>query len=152
MLALAEWARANSGTIESTVAGRSMLPTLPAGTRIVIDLRDRDYRPGAIVAVLSGNTVTAHRLIGRGRGRRARGYWIARGDANALPDPPVSVAAVLGSVRLADGGELAAEPRRSLLVRIAALIVTAALEVDVRFARALTRAASAGRARLQFAS
>jgi hypothetical protein len=142
MLALAEWAREGGRTIPSTISGRSMLPTLAPDAGIAIDPRDREFRRGAIVAVLSGNTVVAHRLIGRGRGRSARDYWITRGDACLVPDPPVSASVVIGRVHLPDGSEPPAEPRRQFVTRVFLFAIAAALEIDIRLARLLTRALS----------
>jgi len=156
LIALAEWARQRGQPVPSTIAGNSMQATMPAGTEILIDLDDRHYSKGRVVAALSGSTVIAHRLIGRGRGPRARHYWLMRGDSLLIPDPPVHIDVLLGAVIVKKNDEVTEPPpmpRRSMTARLAAWTLAAmialALEIDVRLARALTRALATARGRLQ---
>ncbi len=119
-----------------------MLPTLSEGTRILIDLNDREFRPGSVMAVLSGDAVIAHRLKARGRTSRAHEYWIFAGDANAVADPPIHVSVVLGRVSFLDGKELPDAPSSTVLQRVMDVVIRATLEVDVRLARLFTRIVS----------
>lgn len=138
--AFAAWSREHGRKIESVVDGRSMTPTLPAGTRIAIEFR-RDPQVGSIVALLSGETVIAHRLIARCSGRSAD-YFLACGDGNLIPDPPVERKLILGEVSLVEGGEIPPLRRpamqRLLAASLARLILLSAA-IDVRLARGITR-------------
>jgi hypothetical protein len=140
LLAAAELMRRAGVAIPSVVDGNSMGASLPAGSDIAIDLDDRRYEAGAVMAVLSGSTVVAHRVIGRGRGHRARGYWLTCGDAVLVPDPPVAADRVIGRVRLKSGAPIPSRPRRRWISRVAVAAIAVALEIDVRLARLLTRA------------
>jgi hypothetical protein len=85
--------------VESQVHGGSMGATLPPGARIRLSCRETaDYRPGDVVVYVQGSGLVAHRLVGRGRGARARGYLITRGDASATCDPPVPIERAVGLV------------------------------------------------------
>lgn len=85
--------------IESEIHGRSMGATLPPGARIRISCTDRtDFQPGDVLAYLDGDKLVAHRLVRRGRGARARGYVITRGDASTACDPPVPLERAVGLV------------------------------------------------------
>jgi hypothetical protein len=86
--------------LDSRVNGQSMGASLPPGTPIRILLSEAArVGPGDVVAFVSGRRIVVHRLVARGRRGAARGYWITRGDAEVLPDPPVGLEAVLGPVR-----------------------------------------------------
>ena len=85
--------------VESQVQGGSMGATLPPGARIRLSCRETtDYRSGDVVVYMQGSGLVAHRLVGRGRGARARGYFITRGDASATCDPPVPIERAVGLV------------------------------------------------------
>lgn len=141
LLALAAEARMRGASLSSTIAGESMLPTLAPGAAIEIDLAQRRYERGVVFAFVAGRGLTAHRVIGRGWGRRARNYWMTRGDATLVPDAPVRVDSILGRVRTATADP--GPPRRSAAGRAAgwilAAVVRIALELDVRLAHAITR-------------
>src|ERR1700704_2714714 len=77
ILSLAATLRAPGRTIESTVAGTSMGPGLPPGSRIRIDLSpDPRWRVGEVVAFVGGDKIVVHRLVHEGRD-----YLLMRGDA-----------------------------------------------------------------------
>jgi hypothetical protein len=98
ILAVASRLRAPDRAIESTVVGMSMGRTIPAGSRIQIELGERGrYERGEVVAFLAGDHIVVHRVVGR-VGRGARGYLLTRGDAALVPDPPIDEACILGAV------------------------------------------------------
>jgi signal peptidase I len=98
ILSVASSLRAPGRTVESTVLGGSMGRTIPAGTRIRIELSEpRSYDPGDVVAFVSDQHLIVHRVI-RAAGRPPRGYVFTRGDASLISDPPVPDARVLGAV------------------------------------------------------
>lgn len=83
----------------STVEGGSMGTTLPAASRIRIELDDRgSYEPGEIIAYVVRGQVIVHRVVYSGRFGAASGHLLARGDATVVPDPPVPLACILGPV------------------------------------------------------
>lgn len=132
--------------IESVVQGGSMGSTLPPGTRIAIDPRQREYVPQRVMAVLSGATLIAHRVVWRGLRESSRDYWILEGDSLAVVDPPIDADLVIGRVYvIAPDGliDLPAPPARTFFKAawraLARWIVCAALEIDVALARWLTR-------------
>ena len=91
--------RRSGGEIESTVQGRSMGSTLPAGTRIRIGYRpDAAFREGTVVAFLAGETLTGHRVVGHCRDRQGREVLLTRGDGCTFCDPPIEPALVVGVV------------------------------------------------------
>jgi hypothetical protein len=142
VLRLADWARETKGRVESTISGSSMGSTLPDGTKIEIDLTDRAFVPGSVVALLSGHAVYAHRVVSRGRTKRASNYWITRGDALTVCDAPVDASLILGRVYIvgAEGSVTPPpEPPRSLTTRAIIALVAALLAVDVRLSRFATR-------------
>src|SRR5260370_1181305 len=80
--------------IESEISGSSMGSTLPAGRRIRIrPLLPDEYRPGQVVAFVSGNTILAHRII-----FRSRQGALTRGDNRSLCDFPVPGPSLLNEV------------------------------------------------------
>jgi hypothetical protein len=90
--------------LESVVGGRSMGAQLPDGAPIQIQLGERErFEPGEIVAFLNGSQVAVHRVLFCGRSGRRRGILITRGDAHLLPDLPISISAVLGTVAAVRG-------------------------------------------------
>lgn len=85
--------------VESQVQGGSMGATLPPGARIRLSCRETaDYRTDDVIVYVQGSGLVAHRLVGRGRRGRARGYFITRGDASATCDPPVPIERAVGLV------------------------------------------------------
>jgi hypothetical protein len=121
-----------------------------------------DAPPAGCVIVIAGDrTLVAHRVVGRGWGRRAREYLLTRGDGMVLCDVPTPLDRVIGHVTHCDDGggwRPVAEPPRAAGLRpwIRALHAHAlrlALEIHVAFARLLVRlsfwvAARVGGARL----
>lgn len=99
IIAVARSLRGPDRSIESTVTGMSMGAGLPPGTRIRIDLVERDrYEVGEIVAYVHGKKVIVHRVVHRGLVGTAAGLVLTRGDAPLVPDPPVPHANILGPV------------------------------------------------------
>jgi hypothetical protein len=149
ILAVAARVRAPERTLESTVEGMSMGRTLPAGSRIRIELAHRGrYEVGEVVAFLAGRHVVVHRVVRRGRGGSAGGYLLTRGDAALVPDPPVEERRVLGAVTgvARDGGWVAVNacPREVYPVRAVIWLLLAAaaslLRVSPRAAAAFVTA------------
>ncbi len=145
LLAVALRLRSTLGIVESRISGHSMQSTLPAGSRIRIQCGNVDgVMSGTVVAFLGGSTLIAHRVVGRGRGPRARDFLLTRGDATIICDAPVHADDVLGVVtHVAIGDQWRPLPSesRSLLARVAAGFVsgtmTLALELDTRAARSI---------------
>jgi hypothetical protein len=80
--------------IESEISGNSMGDTLPSGCRIrICALPAEEYRPGQVVAFLTGTTICAHRIV-----YRTRQGVLTRGDSQSWCDSPVHVSAILGMV------------------------------------------------------
>lgn len=85
--------------ITSQMQGTSMGATLPSGAHIRIQCAyEASYRPGDIVVFILGTRLIAHRVIACGGFWKKRQVVITRGDALLLPDPPVPLEAVLGTV------------------------------------------------------
>jgi signal peptidase I len=77
-------------TFTASFGGVSMLPTIAAGAPVEIVCGD-EAKPGDVILFLHRGQVVVHRLIAR------RGAWmLARGDANPIPDLPVSADALIG--------------------------------------------------------
>lgn len=88
--------------------GRSMEPTIPSGAEVLLRC-PADEAVGSVVAVARGDLVIVHRIVARA----ADGRWLlTRGDAHALPDPPLVAAdALIGSVvKVRRGDDLADLP------------------------------------------
>jgi len=122
--------------------------TLPDGVRIRIRCSPSDSYPrGTVVAFLAEGKLVVHRVIRRGRMRRGSHYLVTRGDSLLLPDFPVHQTFVLGPVIAFESSgswrtprEAATRPRlKRLLSAVAAGIVGAALDLDIRLARFCTR-------------
>ena len=85
--------------------GRSMEPLIPAGSQLRIEFGATPVRLGEIVLFRRPSGAVAHRLVARYR-TDGRSMLVAKGDGEALADPPFAVDAVLGvvrEVRLPDG-------------------------------------------------
>lgn len=93
-------------TLETPLRGQSMGRTIPDGTRIRIQCTTSPtYTCGQIVAFTMENRVVVHRVVWcRHATRRGGQYLITQGDGMALPDPPVPVEAVLGTVTAMQAG------------------------------------------------
>jgi hypothetical protein len=104
-LATLELLRRSGGEIESTVRGDSMGQTLPAGTRIRIACGPcADLADGAAIAVVAGDMMIGHRLVGRCRDRRGREALLIRGDATIVCDPPIAPALIVGQIMFREVG------------------------------------------------
>jgi hypothetical protein len=132
ILAVASSLRGPDRAVESTVEGMSMGRTIPAGSRIRIDLVDRSgYEVGEVVTFLAGSQVIVHRVVHRGRWGAGRGYLVTRGDITLAPDAPVRQDSILGAVAgvrregqwVAPGGP----PRGSFRARLARAVLLMAV-------------------------
>jgi hypothetical protein len=143
---LAALLRRSGTTVECEVTGESMGRAVPAGATVRIRCDGATGAPnGAIIALLIGGALSVHRLVHRGRSRRARGWIVSEGDANLTCDAPVregDVVGVVEAVRLA-GGEWepvlaapsSAQPR---LITVAVRhVISLGLELHPRLAQAL---------------
>jgi len=135
-------------TIESRVQGWSMGATLPDGARIRIRCSPSDSYPrGTVIAFLAEGKLVVHRVIRSGHMRSGSQYLVTRGDSLLLPDFPVHQTSVLGPVIAFESSgswrtpqAAASRPRlKRLLSAVAAGIVGAALDLDIRLARFCTR-------------
>ena len=92
--------RNSQGTFESIMVGNSMTPTIPNGAQIRIDCGKRENLVvGTVVAYLGDqHPVIGHRIVGIGRGPRARNMVVTRGDAMTLCDTPIGLDLLLGEV------------------------------------------------------
>jgi hypothetical protein len=89
----------SSAVIESEIRGASMGTTLPDYAKVRIACRPTpEYQPGDVVAYWWGDALIAHRVVGRGKRQRARGFYLTRGDGHILCDPAVSARSILGLV------------------------------------------------------
>ena len=89
----------SNALIESEIRGSSMGATLPDQVKVRIACRpEPEYQPGDVVAYWWGDSLVAHRVVGRGRRARTRGFYLTRGDGHLLSDPAVSADAILGLV------------------------------------------------------
>lgn len=145
-LAAAELLRRTGGEIESTVRGRSMGATLPAGTRIRIACRrDAAFADGAVVAFLAGGTLVGHRVVGRCRDLRGREALVTRGDGSVFCDPVIDPASVVGEVMAWQSGAawlaLAPAPRRGPFGTLMAAFVLRCVRTLARIDRPLVSTA-----------
>ena len=85
--------RQNGFVFESRIAGNSMIPTLPPGTKIRIDGGSQAPEIGQVVAFRWGAGLTAHRVVVRNKG-----FIVTRGDGQKLCDPPVPLGDIVGVV------------------------------------------------------
>jgi len=143
LLAFAALLGRSGKIIESEISGTSMGSTLPAGCRIRIrPLRAREYRPGQVVAFVSGDTVFAHRIISCSR----QGV-LTRGDNRSWCDLPLPWRTILGLVTerqvdgvwrpLADHIPLDHEGQGGR--RTVEALLLACLQIDIRLARFVSR-------------
>jgi hypothetical protein len=89
----------SSALIESEIRGSSMGSTIPDRAKVRIACRMApEYQPGDVVAYWWGDSLIAHRIVGRGTRPRTRGFYLTRGDGHYLCDPAVSEDAILGLV------------------------------------------------------
>jgi hypothetical protein len=144
--AAAELLRKARGELESQIVGRSMVPTLPDGSRIRISCGQPSVARGDIVAILAEPPV-AHRVVAVHR-FRARTYLVTRGDAAWHCDVPVGEQDILGVVTAHNDGhgwKTPAEPPgtrglRRALEWLSARTVVTALALSDRLASLAARA------------
>lgn len=122
--------------------------TLPHGSRVRVrcGVPPEPVEPleGHVVVVAVHPVLFAHRVVGRGRGPRARGYVLTRGDAALLCDEPVPLEQLVGTISEWNAGSgwrpLGAPPRRAGIPRLLAAAhrwaMLAALAIHIRVAHA----------------
>ena len=123
--------------------------TIPGGTTIRIRRGSDVPRAGDVIAFEARGQLVTHRVVARGRGVRARGYLVTRGDGGRVCDAPVPVGQVLGVVTATQSaGGWTAVPTSpghagwdGLVTTVLDLSVRAALELDPHLAAALVHAA-----------
>ena len=134
------------GAAVSAARGGSMGEPFASATDVQVNLGSREgLRPGEVVAVAGAGSLVIHRLVHVGSGDRA-GYVITKGDALRLPDPPVSVDAVVGrvsAIRVRGVWEAVASSPRAR-AGFAAGIVRVVFERNVHAAVLLTRLLRSG--------
>lgn len=129
--------------IESEISGTSMGSTLPAGCRIrICRLRREEYRPGQVIAFVSGDAIFAHRIISC-----SNQGALTRGDNRSWCDLPLPWHAILGLVveslvdevwrPLADHFPLDHEGRGGR--RTVDALLRECLQIDIRLARFVSR-------------
>jgi peptidase S24-like protein len=102
---LLERYRSDGRTTWLEATGRSMDPLIPAGSQLLVEFGALPERIGDIVLFRRESGAVAHRVVARGQ-VGDRQMLVAKGDGEALADPPFSTDAVLGvvrEVRLPDG-------------------------------------------------
>ncbi len=103
--------------------GVSMEPTVPPGSRLLVDFSRRDARIGEIVVFERRGAVVAHRVVAT-RGHGAGLALIPKGDGEPYPDGAIRPADILGVVRQVqrpDGHDVPAAlggPRGALVARV----------------------------------
>ncbi len=86
-----------SGTaIQVSANGYSMYPTIKPGGTIVITKTDRPV-PGDIIVISKGGKMVVHRLIKIIEEDKDI-QFVARGDSNRFPDPPMAIENIVGQV------------------------------------------------------
>ena len=102
MEALVQSHLSKGNTFRLRVLGGSMFPWIRSGDILQINPA-RTYSVGDILLCTRGNDWVAHRVHSIVK-RRSPTHLVTRGDALALPDPPVSIDAVLGRVDVIERG------------------------------------------------
>jgi hypothetical protein len=151
VIAVASLLGREARVIESTIVGESMGRALPAGSRVKIRCGMNPAHIGTVAVVVVDGVLFAHRIVGRGRGRRARDYLVTRGDRTVLCDAPVEEDRVIGIVaecRDGDGwrpvpGAAARPPLRAWVAAVHREAMLGALEVHIALARGLAIASFA---------
>ena len=87
--------------IEAT--GRSMLPLIRPGDRLLVGFGEQEARLGDVIIFRHGGQVVAHRVVG-GRRRDGVRRLIAKGDNEPLATEDVAPSELLGVVRAIDRG------------------------------------------------
>jgi len=109
--------RRSAAEVECVVAGDSMASAIPDGATVRLQLDGATgAAPGTAVGLLlGGDSFSIHRLIWRGRSRRAQGFVVTHGDGNVFCDAPQRESALLGTVaavRVGDGSWSPVPPAR----------------------------------------
>jgi hypothetical protein len=97
LLALLHEALSREGRFLWPLYGPSMQPTFPVDCAIeIVPLPSAGPGLGDVLVFLNGDTLIAHRLVGR-----SGTHWITQGDGRLAPDPPLRAEQVLGRVAAA---------------------------------------------------
>jgi hypothetical protein len=80
-----------------SVRGRSMRPLVASDTQMLVAFGTQPQL-GQIALFAEGERLVAHRIVAE-RSRRYPGRIVAKGDAEAVCDPPLEPEAILGTVR-----------------------------------------------------
>ncbi len=80
-----------------SISGRSMLPLMRDGDRILVEFRPRALKPGDVLLFRQNELLVAHRLL-RLTGQGDQPLVIAKGDNVAAFDPPYPLEDVIGRV------------------------------------------------------
>jgi hypothetical protein len=96
-LGLFEQYRSTATTAWVAATGRSMEPTIVPGSSLRVAFGRDPERIGELILFRRGETIVAHRLVSR-RSVRGEERLVAKGDGEAVADPPLAAADVLGVV------------------------------------------------------
>jgi hypothetical protein len=101
--------RRSGATVECKVEGGSMGNVVPDGATVRIRCDGlASATEGTVVAIVIAGELSVHRLVHRGRSKRARGWLVTHGDANLTCDAPLKETDVVGrveAVRLSEAGD-----------------------------------------------
>ena len=86
--------------------GSSMEPTIPSGAEVIFRCGGIP-EPGDITAFTDRGRIMVHRVVARSP---ARDWLLTRGDASAIPDPPIREVAIIGTVLRVRLGDRWVEP------------------------------------------
>ena len=133
-------------TLECQLRGGSMGHTLPDGVLLRLHFEPAPtLAVGDVVAFTASDSITVHRIVGKGLFGPARSYLVTRGDGSVLTDHPVHVRSVVGIVReWKNGGTWQPVPPylaagwRSIAGRMIVVLVIGALHIQHRLAMAIT--------------
>ncbi len=81
-----------------SASGKSMLPLIRPGTRLLVNFDHHELQPGMIVLFARHNRLVAHRIVAV-LPSAARCQLLTKGDAEPFCDQPISADEVLGVVR-----------------------------------------------------
>lgn len=140
-LGLLELARVDGASRWIDAHGPSMAPTIPAGSRLLVEFGRQPDGVGEVLLFRDGAHLVAHRLVAR-RLVAGRPLLMVKGDAQPLADATISPDAVLGVVRAVEtprGTRVLAivSGRRAAAVARASLIGDRLCRVGRRLARPL---------------
>ncbi len=113
-IGLLESHRSNRRTAWIEAVGRSMEPTIAAGSGLLVAFGRQPERVGDVIVFQRGDGAVAHRLVHRRRTPEGV-LLVARGDGEAYLDPAIAQDDVLGVVRHVSGpdGRMTRLPRAS---------------------------------------